>query len=65
MVYGKSAATEDTEIMLSWFRMSILFGWNPLTVSRLEYSSVLRIMSLVNKTFRDFTLPTLFQGPQG
>ena len=41
LVYRKSSATEDTEIMLSWFRMSILFRWNPLTVSRPVYSSVL------------------------
>ena len=30
--FRKYATTEDTEITLSWFRMSILFRWNPLTV---------------------------------
>ena len=47
LVNRKSVATEDTEIMLSWFGMSILFRWNPLTVSRPVYSSVLRSWFLV------------------
>ena len=54
--------------MLSWFRMSILFGWNPLTVSRLVYSSVLQIMSLVRQfltlpcqlSFKDLNAKCLF-----